>query len=93
MTTPASELLKTLIPLAAVGLEGAGVTREEVVRYLGIFAARVASGVTGAVWQLRTLTGLEAGGMPREAALAEMTRRYAAEAAREWPVHTWPAGR
>ncbi len=88
-TTPASELLKTLIPLAAVGLEGAGVTREEVVRYLGIFAARVASGVTGAVWQRRTLAALEAGGMSREAALAEMTRRYAAEAAHERPVHTW----
>ena len=50
--------MKRLLPIATLGLEQAGVAREEIERYLGIIAARATSGVTGAVWQRRTLAAL-----------------------------------
>ena len=86
----AGDLVKRLLPLATLGLAQAGVAREEIDRYLGIIAARAASGVTGAVWQRRTLAALEASGLSRDAALAEMTNRYMAAAETGAPVHTWP---
>jgi hypothetical protein len=48
------------------------------------------SGVTGAVWQRRTLAALEAEGLSREVALTEMTARYIAAAEAGAPVHAWP---
>jgi len=86
----ASDLVKRLLPIATLGLEQAGVAREEIDRYLGIIAARATSGLTGAVWQRRTLAALEADGLSREAALTEMTARYIAAAEAGAPVHAWP---
>ena len=89
-TLRAGELVKRLLPLAAVGLEQAGVARAEIDRYLGIISGRVASGITGAVWQRGTLAALESGGLSRDAALAEMTARYMTAVESGAPVHTWP---
>jgi hypothetical protein len=89
-TVRAGELVKRLLPVATVGLEQAGVAREEIDKYLGIIAARAASGITGAVWQRRALAALEETGLSRDAALAEMTARYMAAAETGAPVHTWP---
>ena len=49
----------------------------------------IAAGVTGARWQRRTVVALE-GAMGRDAAVAEMLRRYLDLAAAGAPVHTWP---
>ncbi len=88
----AAELVAELLPAARDGLVGAGVAAAEADRLLGVVAARVASGQTGAVWQRETLAALEPR-LGRERALAAMFERYLAHAATGQPVHTWPAGR
>ena len=56
---------------------------------LGVIAARVTTGQTGAVWQRRELSALEPR-LGRERALAVMLERYLELAATDQPVHTWP---
>lgn len=86
---PAAELVPRLLPAARQGLVGAGVAAAEADRLLGVIAARVATGQTGAVWQRRTLAALEPR-LGRERALAAMLERYLERAATDQPVHTWP---
>lgn len=76
-------LLETLLPQARRGLRSLGVGGVDLHRYLDLAAARIDSGVTGAVWQRQALarTG---GDIPRFlAAYAECQRSGA-------PVHQWP---
>jgi len=88
-TLPAAALVPELLPVAWDGLVDAGVAAEEADHLLGVIAARVASGQTGAVWQRRTLAALEPR-LGRQPALAAMLDRYLECAASDWPVHTWP---
>jgi hypothetical protein len=91
-TRTAAELVPQLLPAAQDGLVGAGVAAAEADRLLGVIAARVATGQTGAVWQRRTLAALEPR-LGREPALAATLQRYLEYAACDQPVHTWPTGR
>jgi hypothetical protein len=86
---PAAELVPELLPAARDGLVDAGVAAAEADHLLGVIAARVTSGQTGAVWQRRMLATLEPG-FGRERALAAMLERYLEYAATDQPVHTWP---
>ncbi|HEX6921784.1 MAG TPA: hypothetical protein VF314_16325 [Actinomycetes bacterium] len=83
-------LLDVLLPLAADGLDRWGVAPADRDEYLGLVADRVRSGRTGAVWQVATVSGLEARGWHREGALREMVRRYVDNARTREPVHRWP---
>ena len=56
---------------------------------MDVFEQRVVSGVTGAVWQRRTLAALEARGQSREQALSAMLERYLAGVESGLPVHRW----
>lgn len=85
----ARELCLRLLPQATEALERAGVEASEAKRYASIFEARVSSGITGAVWQRRTLESLCESGLERDAALAEMLERYVANFESGRPVHTW----
>ncbi len=87
-TLPAAELVPELLPAARDGLIHAGVAAAEADRLLGVIAARVAAGQTGAVWQRRMLATLEPR-LGRERALAVMLERYLECAATDQPVHTW----
>jgi gamma-glutamyl:cysteine ligase YbdK (ATP-grasp superfamily) len=88
---PAVRILRdTLLPLAFDGLRGWGISSDDADRYLGIIEARVSTRRTGARWQLATVEALETGGLPREAALREMVRRYVTNARTDRPVHEWP---
>ncbi len=87
---PASELvLRTLLPLAAEGLNGWEVKSRDRDAYLGIIEQRALRRRNGATWQIGTVQSLEAKGLHRKAALAEMTRRYLALQLTNEPVHTW----
>jgi hypothetical protein len=89
-TLPAADLVTELLPAARQGLAGAGVAPAEADRLLGVIAARVATGQTGAAWQRAALAAAERG-RSRERALAVMLDRYLSCAATGQPVHTWPA--
>ena len=85
---PAAELVGRLIPAARAGLTGCGVAAAEADALLGVLAARVRAGVTGADWQRRALASLEPGSS-RPAALAAMTEAYMERCAGGVPVHEW----
>jgi hypothetical protein len=91
-TRTAAQLVLELLPAARDGLVQAGVAAAEADHLLGVIAARVATGQTGAVWQRRILAAFEPG-LGRERALAAMLQRYLECAATDQPVHTWPTGR
>ncbi|HYB48111.1 MAG TPA: glutamate--cysteine ligase [Streptosporangiaceae bacterium] len=86
---PAADLVAELIPAARQGLLQAGVAGAEADRLLGVIAARLATGQTGAAWQ-RAALAAAAVGRTREQALAVMLDQYLACAATGQPVHTWP---
>lgn len=90
-TRRAAKLVSELLPAARDGLVRAGVAAAEADRLLGVIAARVATGQTGAVWQRRTLATLEPR-LGRQRALAAMLERYLECGAGDQPVHTWPTG-
>ncbi|KLO31831.1 glutamate--cysteine ligase [Mycolicibacter heraklionensis] len=81
---------RELLPLARQGLDEWGVAAEVSDRFLGIIADRVATGRNGATWQVSTVRALQAQGLSRPAALAEMLRRYCTHMHTNQPVHTWP---
>ncbi|HEX6242902.1 MAG TPA: hypothetical protein VFZ61_18440 [Polyangiales bacterium] len=85
----ARDVLLSLMEEAERGLAEAGVDPTERVRYLSVFAARVESGQTAAVWQSRQLAVLRAAGLPLDAALAQLLERYVAGCNSERPVHLW----
>lgn len=87
-TRPADELILQLLPLAAKGLEGAGVDESDASRYLDILAGRVASGQTGSRWMLEGFNRLQAL-VPRDEALQGLTRAYVSRQRTTRPVHTW----
>ena len=88
-TATAADLVPDLLPAAREGLLGAGVAAAEADPLLGVIAARVATGQTGAAWQRAALAAAERG-HPRDRALAVMLEEYLACAVTGRPVHTWP---
>jgi gamma-glutamyl:cysteine ligase YbdK (ATP-grasp superfamily) len=89
----AGELALRLVPRAQEGLERAGVDSREAARFLAIFRDRVETGVTGAVWQRRTLDALLRKGVERDEALRRMLARYLTNFEGGKPVHTWELDR
>jgi hypothetical protein len=82
-------VLDTLLPIAEEGLRRWGVDLEVRDRFLGVIEGRARAGRNGANWQVSTVRRLEASGMSRPAALAEMLRRYCEHMHTNEPVHTW----
>ncbi len=88
----APELLRHLLPVARAGLTGMGVAPDDADAHLAVIAERVETGMTGALWQRRTLARLETA-MSRRDALAAMTEAYIARCASGAPVSSWDLGR
>ena len=53
-----------LLPLAAEGLDAAGVADDDRTRYLDVIERRVRSGYTGSRWLLGSLNGMRNQGTP-----------------------------
>ena len=85
-------VLETLLPMADEGLSSWGVDTEVRDRFLGVIEGRAKTGRNGATWQVATVRALEADGMTRPAALAEMLRRYCEHMHANEPVHAWGSG-
>lgn len=82
-------VLRVLLPLADEGLARWGVSVAVRDRFLTIIQERAKRRANGASWQVATVTALEERGMDRQAALTEMTQRYAEHMHSNEPVHTW----
>jgi gamma-glutamylcysteine synthetase len=89
---PVVELtLRKLLPLAREGLRLRNVNSQHAERLLGVIEQRCLTGRTGATWQTETVRTLEEhGGLDRETALMDMTRRYLELMSTGEPVHSWP---
>ncbi|MDR6979571.1 gamma-glutamyl:cysteine ligase YbdK (ATP-grasp superfamily) [Streptomyces sp. 3330] len=81
-----------LLPLAEAGLDGWGVEPADRDFYLGVIEERCRRRTNGASWQVATFHRAVEAGLPRDAALAATTRRYAELMHLGEPVHTWPVG-
>jgi hypothetical protein len=86
-TLPVADLIPELLPATRNGLVAAGVAATEADHLLGVIAARVVAGQTGARWQRQTLATLEPR-LGRQRALTAMLERYLEYAATDQPVHT-----
>ncbi|MFV1959833.1 MAG: HPP family protein, partial [Planctomycetota bacterium] len=75
-------------PLAARGLERAGISTEDASRFLDVLNERVASGQTGSQWMLEGFNRMRAF-VPEDEALQGLTRAYVARQRTRQPVHTW----
>ncbi len=76
-------LLEELLPLARRGLRALEIDPADVTDYLGLIAARVESGRTGAEWQRRFLAR-------HGPDLATLTLAYVKQQQGGQPVHEWP---
>ncbi|MDX1395391.1 MAG: CBS domain-containing protein [Gemmatimonadota bacterium] len=79
-------LLEELLPIAARGLEIAGVDGEDATRYLGIIQARAESRQTGAEWTLRAAEAL---GRGLVTPWAQVTEALLERQLENRPVHEW----
>lgn len=91
-TMAAGELIRErLLPLARKGLEHVNVVQADIDRYLGVIAARVDAGRTGASWVLDSITAMG----KSDDVSADMRERRLLSAMIEnqqggAPVHEWP---
>jgi gamma-glutamyl:cysteine ligase YbdK (ATP-grasp superfamily) len=84
----ARELALSLLPVAARGLESAGVEHADYAPLLEIIEARVKSGQTGAAWQRKTFSAYGESN-PSDRALALMLEDYLRLSLADAPVHEW----
>lgn len=82
--------LDHLLPLAAEGLDGAGVEARDRDRYLGVIERRVRTGHTGSRWLLNSLDGLRAQGTAGER-LNSVTAAMVVRQQGGAPVAEWTA--
>ncbi len=87
-TRPADELILQTIPIAAAGLQSAGVSDRDTNRLLDLISERVASGQTGSRWMMEGYNRLRAV-VPQDEALQGITRAYVRRQRTSRPVHTW----
>ncbi|MDT8437816.1 MAG: CBS domain-containing protein [Wenzhouxiangellaceae bacterium] len=86
---PAQQLiLEELLPLAASGLEGAGIVGADIERYLGVIERRVQTRRTGARWQIESLEKLRDEGSQHER-LRALVASMVAQQEQGKPVSEW----
>ncbi|WP_223788904.1 CBS domain-containing protein [Marinicella meishanensis] len=86
----ATRLIKQeLLPLAASGLQSAGIDKDDIERYLGTIVKRVDSKQTGARWAIKSITEMNKDIHPDEkvrSVVAEMHQQQLEDK----PIHEWP---
>jgi gamma-glutamyl:cysteine ligase YbdK (ATP-grasp superfamily) len=83
-------VLRHLLPMAHDGLSEWGVSAAVRDRFLSVIEGRATTGTNGATWQTDAVARLQASGLDRQSALAEMLKHYVANMHSNAPVHTWP---
>ncbi len=81
-------ILEEALPVARSGLAEAGVSPNDIDRYLGIIHERVESGTTGARWMVRSIQRMRGQGT-RPERLAAVTAAAVAREKSGTPCHTW----
>lgn len=82
------DILQQLLPRLPEALERIGIVREQYAPSLAIIEQRIASGQTGAVWQLRAYQSLQQR-MPPAQALQQMVLIYQRNSRANVPVAQW----
>ena len=87
---PPAALVAAMLPVARRGLEAIGIAATESDRYLGIIEQRLASGQTGARWQLSRLGQAQPGAQrPDFDQLRDMLEAYRLRSESNTPVAEW----
>lgn len=84
---PVTAIIESLLPVAEKGLQSIGMPAEDIRRYLGCIEQRLASGQTGATWQLDQHARYLPQG--RDTAAGRMVHRYAELSLSNQPVASW----
>lgn len=88
-TLTATELIADrLLPLARLGLEHSGIAGADIDRYLGVIAARVGAGRTGASWALDSLSSMGRA-ISEDMKERRLVRAMIEHQAEDVPVHDW----
>ncbi|MEW6982837.1 hypothetical protein AAD001_09325 [Colwelliaceae bacterium 6471] len=82
------EVIAALLPAAKAGLLSLGVETNEADYFLGIIEQRLNEGVTGAIWQKRTLKTLEQY-TDKNTACQQLVQHYIKQSRSCQPVATW----
>lgn len=82
-------ILDQLLPLAREGLSSAGVSGEDIDKYLGIIEERAQSGQTGARWMQKSLSAIGSSAA-KDATQRRLTSEILANQKQGQPVHRWP---
>lgn len=86
---PARELIcRYLLPVARFGLAAAGISSEDIDRYLGVIEKRVRSGKSGSQWFLSSLSEMQKLGT-RDEILTSLTAATVKKQKEGRPVHQW----
>lgn len=85
----ACALARELLPVARLGLEKAGVEKEEIDAMLEVIHDRLETRMNGACWQIHRLAQYEKRGDPRPLALTRMLEDYLQAAQSGAPVSQW----
>lgn len=86
----AASLVADMLPVARRGLDAIGIAGTESDRYLGIIERRLATGQTGARWQLAHLGQPESRTRPDLTQLSAMLEAYRLRSETNEPVAEWP---
>lgn len=85
---PVREIIAETLPLAEQGLDELGVDRQEIDKVSGNIKARLASGMTGALWQRRMLRKLKQG-HDIEQSLTGLVENYNREYQKQISISEW----
>lgn len=91
MVVSPAVLAADALRLARAGLVDSGVEPSEADEWLGIIAARVRQGITGARWQRRLFDELRRESVSAHEAAFALLHRYRELSSGAAPVHEWPA--
>jgi gamma-glutamyl:cysteine ligase YbdK (ATP-grasp superfamily) len=83
-----TKAMATMLPIAKAGLHSLNIDNEEVNYFIGIIEQRLASKVTGAVWQKETLNAFEKN-MTTDKACEKLVQVYLENCRSCQPVATW----
>lgn len=86
----AAAIIAAMLPVARRGLVAIGIDEASITHYLGIIERRLATGQTGARWQLARLAQSGADERPAARDLQAMLEAYMACSANNDPVADWP---
>ena len=86
--TPITDVLRSLLPVALIGLTQIGISHNEATFYLSMIEKRLDNKITGAIWQKNTMTKFLTN-MSKQQASQELVKHYLTHYQSRQPITEW----